>query len=107
MKLFFETGDQAAFFLLMIPCGFLMALCIHTGPASGLLRFALDLMVMLAGAACTVGLLFSGKDEVLRVYHMLGILTGSLLYLSGASRCIQWVKTKIRYSGRKHRSNEE
>lgn len=83
MKLFFETAAQASVFLLTIPLGLLLALLIDLSGRTGTLRPLWDVLTMLAGfAAAGAGIVLLG-DSGLRIYHILAMLTGMLLYLLG------------------------
>lgn len=96
MRLFFETTGQASRFLVMAPLGFVLALCLDADAATGRLRLFFDCVLLLAcgmAALCTLsGLLESG----LRGYHLLGLLTGAVLYTQGAGRIIHLIGRKIR-----------
>ena len=96
MKLFFETSGQSVCFLLMIPVGFLLALLLDADVIAGRLRSAADIaLLLLAGAACLWLIVLTG-ERGLRVYHVLGLLSGAVLYLCGIGRVIRILKLKIR-----------
>lgn len=107
MKLFFETSSQASFFLLMLPFGFVVALCLHAGSGGGLLRLIQDLVVLLLSGVAAALMLLSTRDETLRFYHLLGIITGALLYFAGVGRGVAWLRRKIRQAGRNQPADEE
>ena len=91
MKLFFETSTQAMVFLLMMPLGILFAAGIDV---AGFIRIAKPLwdllLVLLLGLSLGVGIILLG-DQGLRMYHLLAVLFGSLLYLLGIRRIVQWI----------------
>jgi len=107
MKLFFESSEQACFFAMMVSLGFVTGFCVQEGKGEGWFRFLTDLLLLLACGIAVTSLLLSGKDESLRIYHLLGLLTGVILYVSGVSRLIRWVRAKIHRFGRKQQANEE
>ena len=91
MKLFFETGNQAAAFMHMVPLGFLAALCLEFGWIRPSVRVVLDVAVLLiAGIALLFTVVFCAEDAV-RFYHLLGIITGALIWLNGMGKIIRWL----------------
>lgn len=84
MKLFFETAAQGSLFLMMLPLGILLAVCIDVASCARRSRPLWDvLVVLLCGGLMAAAVVLLG-DEKLRMYHLLGILCGALLYLFGA-----------------------
>ncbi len=95
MKLFFETAGQAQRFLIMVPLGFALALCLDADAWTGRLRAAADcLFLLLCGwlMLCTICVL---RENSLRIYHMLGLLTGAILYLLGVGRIVRTIRRRI------------
>lgn len=83
MKLFFETAAQANVFLAMIPVGITAALLIDLAAHLSVLRPLWDVLILLLlGAALGFGIVLLG-DTGLRIYHLLAVLSGALLYLTG------------------------
>lgn len=101
MKLFFETSTQAMIFLLMLPLGILFAAGIDV---AGFIRIAKPLwdllLVLLLGVSLGIGIILLG-DQGLRMYHLLAVLCGCLLYMLGLRRFFQWVCQKYRNLVRK------
>jgi len=87
MKLFFETGIQMRFFLVTLPLGFLVCFLLDVGASSPVLRLIADLMVLFLCGVCLVWFLLLFDDTAVRGYHLLGVLAGAILYMSGAMRC--------------------
>lgn len=83
MKLFFETAAQASVFLLTVPLGLLLAFLVDLSGRSGALRPLWDVLIMLAGFAAAGAAIVIFGDSGLRIYHLLALLTGMLLYLLG------------------------
>lgn len=91
MKLFFETSTQAMVFLLMLPLGILFAAGIDI---AGFIRIAKPLwdllLVLLLGLSLGISVILLG-DQGLRMYHLLAVLCGCLLYMLGIRRVVQWI----------------
>lgn len=84
--LFFETINQAALFLLVVPQGWLLALLLNLSGRAGRWKLVTDVLLL-----CLCGALFFlfcmlVKEEGLRMYHLLALLTGFLLYRLGPAR---------------------
>ena len=93
MAPFFETQSQAWVFLSMVYLGLGLGL-VYDG--LGLLRrlgkkgltIGTDLLFfLLAGASLTLALVITGEDE-LRIYALLGLVCGGLVYVLGLHRLI-------------------
>lgn len=93
MAPFFETQSQAWVFLSMVYLGLGLGF-VYDG--LGLLRklgkkgwaIGTDLLFfLLAGASLTLALVITGQDE-LRIYALLGLVCGGLVYLLGLRRLI-------------------
>ncbi len=96
MAPFFETQSQAWIFLGMVYLGLGLGL-IYDG--LGLLRrsgkkgwaVVTDLFFfLLAGASLTLALVITGQDE-LRIYALLGLVCGGVVYLLGLRRLISGI----------------
>ena len=95
MNLFFETANQAGCFLAAAPIGFAAAMGLDLGRREGIARFVLDVLVLSASGIALVVLLLLGREESLRIYHMLGLGVGALLYTSGIGRLGRLARAKI------------
>ena len=99
MKLFFETAAQASVFLLTVPLGLLLAFLVDLSGRTGTLRPLWDVLTMLAGFAAAGAAIVLLGDSGLRIYHILAMLTGMLLYLLGirafAGRLCKRVKAAL------------
>ena len=108
MKLFFETASQASCFLIAVPLGFLFTLCLDTRWHHGWIRLLLDLL-LLGSLGCVLVMLSAiCREERVRLYHWLGLLTGAVLYLGGIGRIrkllnrrMYSLQSKMHLSGRK------
>lgn len=83
MKLFFETSHQAGGFLLAAATGLAVAGLLDAGRCEGMLRVALDLLLLCVAGVALVVVVFLCQDQMLRLYHLLGGVAGALLYLKG------------------------
>lgn len=77
MKLFFETAGQAQAFLAAVPLGLVLAACLDASVLAGPLRPLADVLMMLTAGFALMGMMLLSRDEALRLYHLLAILTGS------------------------------
>ena len=83
MKLFFETASHASSFLSAVPLGLLMCLFLCFARSSGIWRVLLDLAVIVCGALVFFFLFVICRNDSLRFYHLLGVLTGAILCMRG------------------------
>ena len=87
MKLFFETAGQAQAFLAAVPLGLVLAACLDA-----------SVLMMLTAGFALMGMMLLSRDEALRLYHLLAILTGALLYTQGIGRLVRligaWLKKR-------------
>ncbi|MBQ8151069.1 MAG: hypothetical protein IJ041_11195 [Clostridia bacterium] len=97
MKLFFETSLQASSFLLMIPAGILLALLTDLTVPVGRSKPVLDVLVMLFCGFLLAYLVIVTGDERLRLHHLLAVLTGAVLYLTGIRRVFVLIAARIRH----------
>lgn len=88
MKLFFESGIQMRLFLVTLPLGFLVSFLLdsRTNPST-VLRLIADLLILFLCGTCLVLFLLLFDDTAIRGYHLLGVLSGSILYMSGVGKC--------------------
>lgn len=94
MTLFFETSHQAWSFLGALPAGFLIALCLDAGRAEGIWRVVLDLLLLSALGFGIVAMIAVFHDHSLRLYHLLGMLVGAILYFQGLCRIKRYIFEK-------------
>lgn len=83
MRLFFETGGQSASFLLAVPIGFALAVCLDWLKEKQMVRLLLDVGFFLLSGLSLLILTMLLSEEKLRLYHLLGMSIGGLLYLRG------------------------
>ena len=107
MTLFFETGDQLLCFLAAVPAGFLIALCLCFGKKEGILRLVMDLLLLAVSGIAMVCMLLFFRNGALRLYHLLGVITGAILYLSGMNRVQRYVLRLIREKRHQKKGSEE
>ena len=98
MKQVFETAGQPQAFLAAVPLGLVLAACLDASVLAGPLRPLADVLMMLAAAASLMAMMLLARDEALRLYHLLAILTGALLYTQGIGRLVRlagaWLKKR-------------
>lgn len=102
MKLFFETASQASVFLIMLPLGMLLAACVELTGMTGAGKPLWDiLVVLLSGVLLGIGVVFL-NDTTLRLYHLLAIVCGWILYRLGVqsfftmvAKCIARMKNRM------------
>ena len=107
MSLFFETSVQGQMFLICISVGFLMAMLLDCKSNGGPLRFFIDFSVLTTCAIVLLLMMIDFREKALREYHVLGIISGSILYLSGVGRLKKrmhhWIRQILLHSaGRKN-----
>ena len=91
MNLFFETSGQAWRFLCVVPLGFAAALCLDA-QSSGVLRVLADIVLLMSvGMGTLVVIVFCG-DARTRLYHLLALVTGALLYWQGMGKIIRHIR---------------
>ena len=96
MTLFFETGRQSSCFLAALPLGFFTTACLCWGGAGGFFRLAADLVLLACGGTAMVFLLGLSGEHTLRIYHILGLLTGAFLYLHGCNPLLKHILKHLR-----------
>lgn len=96
MKLFFETALQARVFLLALPIGLMLGACLDAGKLFGKARPAADILALLTAAFGLILLSLISLENGLQLYHLLAVVVGMILYLSGIGRCVRWLSGKIR-----------
>lgn len=96
MTLFFETVGQAQAFLAAVPLGLLLAACLDASVLAGPLRPVADVLMMLAAAASLMAMMLLARDEALRLYHLLALLTGAVLYTQGIGRLVRLIRARLK-----------
>ena len=96
MTLFFETAGQAQAFLAAVPLGLLLAACLDASVLAGPLRPVADVLMMLAAAASLMAMMLLARDEALRLYHLLALLTGAVLYTQGIGRLVRLMRARLK-----------
>lgn len=100
MRLFFETGGQANAFLFTLPLGFLLALFLDVTRYTGHLRPVLDVCALVGCALTLLALILFMRDQGARLFHILAIFTGAILYICGVGRLLRCsvrrIKKKLR-----------
>lgn len=96
MKLFFETEAQASCFLLAVPIGFLLTFFLDSEWIHGWMRIVFDLLLMYCAACALLMLSVFSREEQIRIYHWLGLLLGSVLYLCGIGRIRTHLRMRFR-----------
>lgn len=95
MKLFFETAGQAQAFLMAVPLGLLLAACLDASALTGPLRPLADALLVLGGGLALMAAMLLVRDETLRMYHLLALLTGAVLYSQGIGRLVRMARARI------------
>lgn len=95
MNLFFETTVQANCFLCMVPVGFAIAACLDVSAFLGRFRLLLDILVLLLAGMGVLMLISVMQEGSLRAYHLLGLLTGAIVYLQGIGRLLRMIIRKL------------
>ena len=96
MTLFFETAGQVQAFLAAVPLGLLLAACLDASVLAGPLRPVADVLVMLTAAASLMAMMLLARDEALRLYHLVALLTGAVLYTQGIGRLVRLIRARLK-----------
>lgn len=89
MTLFFETSRQAWCFLCMTPVGMAAALLMDADVIAGRLRAIADVLLLLLAGLGALVMIVLCRETGLRLYHLLGLMTGAVLYLQGIGKIIR------------------
>ena len=92
MKLFFETSIQARAFLSAVPLGLMLGVLLNLEACLPGWTALWDILLMLLCAAGLGMLLFWTEEGRLRIYHLLAVGTGLLLYRCGAGCILSKIK---------------
>ena len=92
MKLFFETSIQARAFLSAVPLGLALGVLLNLESCFPGWKVLWDVLLMLLCAAGIGMLLFWTGEDRLRIYHLLAVGTGLLLYRCGAGCVLSKIK---------------
>ena len=97
LEVLFAQASQGRTFLLMVLCGAAMGLLVQlAGFLHGVNRFlgmAADLLCALA-LALALGWILLGSGEGLRLYGLLGLFIGGVLYAAGPGPVVGWIGRK-------------
>lgn len=96
MRLFFETAGQAQAFLSAVPLGLLLAACLDASALTGPLRPLTDAVLVLGGGLALMATMLLARDETLRMYHLLALLIGAVLYNQGIGRLVRMACGRIK-----------
>ena len=94
MSLFFETSSQANCFLHLLPLGLCMAFCLDASAISGKIRPLMDVLVLVLAGSAVLWWMVLLDENKLRLYHVLGMLTGMLLYMRSIGKIIRTIRQK-------------
>jgi len=86
MTLFFETGNQAVCFLVMLPAGLLTAFMLDIRLRSPYIRPLADVLILLAAGITLLYAVVLCREPVFRLYHLLGLCAGAVLYMQGIGK---------------------
>lgn len=89
MKLFFETSGQAQAFLAAVPLGMILAAALDMSRYAGKLKPLVDVTTLLLCSLSLIILTLALRDASLRLYHVLAVAIGALLYTGGIGRLIK------------------
>lgn len=95
MRLFFETSAQAEAFLFTIPLGLLLAAGFDLTFWVRRGRALMDVALLLLCAAALLYLIAFMRDEGLRVYHLLALCIGAVIYTQGVGRLLRTLKRRL------------
>ncbi len=107
MNLFFQTHLQAQLFLVSLPIGFLLTLCLDLLSRTSFLRILLDVVCIVVFAFLFLGYTLILRDSTLRIYHFLAILCGGILYWCGIGQLLRLLWRKVRYAFKKSNTNAD
>lgn len=96
MNLFFETAGQSLCFLLAIPIGLLLAFLLDGSHGEGIARAVMDVLSLIGAGTALLALTVFLQDEKLRMYHVLGMLVGCILYTGGVGRLRRGIRNRLR-----------
>lgn len=88
MNLFFETENQARVFISAVPLGFFMAAAFSLLGRAGRFRVLLDVLCLVLCGLSVAALVVITRDDGLRLYHLLALCVGAILYLLGVHRLL-------------------
>ncbi len=91
MKLFFETSRQAFCFLCTVPFGIITAVLMDADVIAGKLRAVADVLFLLLTGLAVMVMIILCRESGLRLYHLLGLLTGAVLYQEGIGKIIRHI----------------
>jgi len=95
MKLFFETSGQAQAFLAAVPLGIILAAALDLSRYAGRLKPVTDVAALLLCSLSLIALTLFLRDAALRLYHVLAVVIGALLYAGGIGRLISATRRRF------------
>jgi hypothetical protein len=97
MALYFETELQGLSFLLLCGVGFFVAMFFEAISALVPVHMKVlsDILLFLLGGLAFIGALFLMREEELRMFHWLALVTGALLYMLGVRRLALYLIKKM------------
>ena len=95
MTLFFETSTQADFFLQTVLLGLVLACCLDLLNIKSYFSVVVDIVVLGLLSGCLILIMIIFQQESLRIYHVLGCMVGSIVYLQGIGKVLKGIVTKI------------
>ena len=75
--------------------GLLLAACLDASALTGPLRPLADALLVLGGGLALMVAMLLVRDETLRMYHLLALLTGAVLYSQGIGRLVRMARARI------------
>lgn len=96
MNLFFETAGQSICFLAAVPVGLALAFLLDGCRSEGVIRAILDVVSLISAGIALLTLTVFLQDEKLRLYHVLGMLVGCILYMGGVGRMRYAIRKRTR-----------
>lgn len=95
MSLFFETSRQSVIFLAFVPFGVLLAMLFSALRRAGRFRALLDVLCLLMSSVAFLCVIVMTKDDGLRLYQLLAVAIGALLYTLGIERALNLTLKKL------------
>ncbi len=107
MNLFFETANQAQCFLAAVPIGFATAMGLDIGRREGIVRFLMDVLILAMSGLSLILLLLLLHEGAIRLYHLLGLGVGALLYINGVGKLMRLLRRRLQKRNEKKRINKQ
>lgn len=75
----------------MVPLGLAAGFCLDAGVITGRLRPLADAVLLMVTGCAALAMIVLCREAGLRLYHLLGILTGAVLYTAGIGKIIRCI----------------